>query len=123
MSADQLERIIAEGTFRALSSMENWKTGKPSNHLVCTDGFKLSVVAGDGTYCSPRPSDYGFGDVPGTYEGPYTAVEVGFPSARPEPWDQWSEWCENPEDPTATVYNYVPVDAVRALIAHHGGLV
>ena len=123
---DQLDRIFAEGTVVASQPYETYAdrmAAKPSNNLVCADGFTLSAVAGYGAYCSPRPhSPWGTDGVTEDYEGPYFAVEVGFPSAQPEPWDQWSEWCESPDSPTDTVYGYVPAEAVRALVALHGGL-
>jgi len=104
--------------------------------IVCADGFTVSVIAGGGTYCTPRPAlctcAYNLdresilipgipGEVPHDYPGPFTAVEVGFPSTRPEPWDQWRLYAEEPDNPKSTVYSYVPVDLVGALIASHGG--
>ena len=95
---------------------------QPPNKIRCADGFTLSVIAGEGAYSSPRPDRYGgLGDAPGDYPGPYHAVEVGFPSSRPEPWDRWVEYAETPQDPTQTVYGYVPVPLVRDLVASHGG--
>lgn len=86
--------------------------------IRCADGFRMSVISGYyGTYCNPRP---GFNQLL-NYSGPFTEVEVGFPSARPEPWDTWREYCENVDEPTETVYAYVPVDVVRALVESHGG--
>lgn len=85
--------------------------------IVCRDGFTLSVVTGALVYCTPRIDT-----------GPYTHVEVGFPSVRPEPWedtdgpDGWRRYAEDPGDfPTDTVYGYVPVEMVRALLRLHGG--
>lgn len=92
------------------------------NWVICADGFALSVIAGDGAYCSPRPSLFGnLGDVPADYAGPYTACEVGFPSAKPEPWSEWSQYVEDPDAPTETVYAYVPIDLIRRTIEAHGG--
>lgn len=108
-----LEAIIAHGNRDA-----DYRSTRP-NSITCKDGFRLSVIAGNGTYCDPRP-DW-FNGVPADYAGPYTHVEVGFPSERPEPWADWVEWCESPDNPTGTVYGQVPVDAVRALIDSHGG--
>lgn len=102
----QLERIIDEGT----RDREYSSKGKPSNIIRCVDGFKLSVIAGGGAYCIPRDA-----------EGPFVAVEAGFPSERPEPWATWSEFAEDGDAPTETVYGYVPVEHVRALIDSHGG--
>ncbi|MGH3703763.1 MAG: hypothetical protein ACRDT9_03960 [Agromyces sp.] len=86
-----------------------------SNIVRCADGFKMSVVAGPGAYCSPRPKP-----IVGL-TGNYTAAEVGFPSERPEPWDIWREFAENADDPTATVYGWVPFEVIEALAALHGG--
>jgi hypothetical protein len=103
-----LEHIIANGNRFAAAPMftENW--------VRCRDGFKMSVIAGYGAYSIPRPID-------DSHTGPYRAVEVGYPSARPEPWDQWLTYAECEDDPTGTVYSQVPVDVVRALVALHGG--
>jgi len=107
---------------------------REDSKVTCLDGFTLSVVAGGGIYCSPRPAmcihlagidhiyePMGRDDAPHDYPGPYDEVEVGFPSLTPQPWDEWSRYAEDPEDPTGTVYSYVPVDMVRALVESHGG--
>ena len=128
-----LERIIANGNRGHNHSDRENRRG---NTITCNDGFEVSVIAGGGVYCTPRPAlciypyddsmcreavlDYMY-EAPCTYNGPYTHVEVGFPSEVPEPWEIWSEFCEDPETPTSTVYGYVPVEDVRALIALHGG--
>lgn len=106
-----LQQIIERGTRGA-----EYKTTGVSNNLTCADGFKVSVIAGGGSYSIPRND--GFTD---SIPGPFTAVEVGFPSERPEPWSDWEHYCEDPEKPTDTVYGYVPADMVRALVALHGG--
>lgn len=94
-----------------------------SNWIHCLDGFKVSVVTGAGVYCTPRPDLRGLSGngVDEDYRGPFTHAEVGFPSERPEPWDQWLEYCDDPDKPTETVYGYVPAELIRALIAAHGG--
>ena len=78
--------------------------------------YTLSVIAGGGTYCYPRPGyctcpleAYGMepispsddGDVPHDYPGPYVGVEV------------WLEGADKPESMSA--------DTVRAIVAAHGG--
>ena len=79
--------------------------------IVCTDGTTLSVQASAGHYCTPRDS-----------EGPYTAVEVGFPSAS---WPEAAEYKEGGDsiDDSQTVFAYVPVELVEAYIEAHGGAV
>lgn len=77
--------------------------------IRCADGLELSVQASATHYCTPRDSI-----------GPWTAVEVGFPTQRVE---ELLEYAENPSDPTDTVYGYVPVAVVEAVINSRGGIV
>ena len=68
--------------------------------IVCKDGTKISVQASHFHYCSPR-----------TDEGPWTAVEIGYPTAPvPRSWGF-----------DGMVAGYVPVEKVRAFIKRHGG--
>lgn len=75
--------------------------------IICADGFSLSVQASDFHYCVPQDS-----------YGPWTHVEIGFPSDIPE---GIMEYAEKPENPTETVYKRVPIELVEALIEKHGG--
>lgn len=84
---------------------------KPRPRIVCNDGFSLSVQANEYMYCLPRDN-----------EGPYTHVEVGFPSEIPHPWEEWERYAETEQYPTESVYGYVPVDLVIGLIEYHGGI-
>ena len=81
-----------------------------NKQVVCADGFMMSVQANDGAYCSPRINN----------ATSYDEVEVGFPSER-EPL--LMDWCDDPQDPTGTVYGYVPIQVVTNVIAKHGGMV
>ncbi len=83
---------------------------KMNQSIICADGFRMSVQAHNGAYCTPRESN----------AKKYTHVEVGFPSD-PEP--MLMEWCEDEQDPTGTVYGYVPSQVVTNVIAKHGGIV
>ena len=76
----------------------------------CADGFTMSVQASGGHWCSPRAV------VP---DEQYTSVEVGFPSAREE---LLMPYVGDEDAPTETVYSYVPVDVVAAVVERHGGL-
>jgi hypothetical protein len=78
--------------------------------VVCRDGFQMSVQASSGHYCSPRND-----------EGPWEEVEVGYPSKiEPLLWD----YVDGPPGAwTDTVYGYVPISIVAAVIEVHGGLV
>lgn len=75
--------------------------------IKCADGTTLSVQASNYHYCTPRDDN-----------GPWTAVEVGFPSVQPP--DTWTQYCEDSTKPTDTVYACVPVSLVREFIAEHG---
>ena len=81
-----------------------------NQQVVCADGFRMSVQAHDGAYCSPRIDN----------AESYDEVEVGFPSSV-EPL--LMEWCEDSDHPTETVYAYVPTQIVVNVIAKHGGMV
>jgi len=82
---------------------------KRNETVVCRDGFRMSVQGHDGAYCHPRIDD----------AEQYTEVEIGYPSHREE---IIMPWAESPEEPTETVYGYVPVAVVNTVIAKHGGI-
>jgi hypothetical protein len=69
----------------------------------------MSVQAHDGAYCSPRIDN----------AERYTEVEIGFPTHL-EPI--LVPWAESPDEPTETIYGYVPVEVVNTVIAKHGGI-
>ena len=83
---------------------------KLHKRVLCADGFSMSVQANAGTYCSPRTNN----------ADSYISVEVGFPS-HVEPL--LMPFCEDPKDPTETVYAYVPSTTIYLVIAKHGGMI
>ena len=76
--------------------------------LVCADGFRVSVQASESHYCQPRSNS-----------GPYSSIELGYPS---ESVPELMEYAEDADNPTGTVYGWVPVEVVDAVIAAHGGI-
>ena len=78
-------------------------------YAICKDGFSISIQASKNHYCSPRLD----------MMGEYDEVELGFPSQLDELID---DFAEDP-DTTQTVYGYVPVEVVDALLEKHGGIV
>ena len=83
---------------------------KPSNKTVrCKDGFTMSVQANSYAYCSPRND-----------AGPYTSVEIGYPS---ETENLIINYAEDRDALTDTIYGYVPVNTVYLVITKHGGMV
>jgi hypothetical protein len=85
---------------------------KRCKHIGCKDGFTMSVQASETHYSEPTDN-----------RGPYTKVEVGYPSEFEELL--WPYVDGDPEyaNPTMVVYSYVPVAVVLAVIEKHGGRV
>lgn len=103
-----LDKIIAEGNRKYLYySGDNW--------IECADGYRFSAVAGFGIRSTPTMELHQY------VVGPFSHLEIGFPSSTPEPWDEWSKYVEDSDHPTETVYSYVPVELVKDLVARHGG--
>jgi hypothetical protein len=81
----------------------------PIPRIECADGFSFSAQVGSTIYCSPRTDA----------REAYDTVEVGSPS---EAEPLLVPYADDTEDLTQTVYGYVPVDLVNAIVAAHGGL-
>ena len=77
-------------------------------HVICKDGFKMSVQAGQSLYSKPRDvADY------------YEEAEIGFPS---EEESLLMNYCEDETNPCGTVYSYVPCSIIDTVIEKHGGI-
>jgi hypothetical protein len=76
--------------------------------LTCKNGLTLSVQASYTHYCTPRQD-----------RGPWTHVEVGFPSVKVE---ALMPYAEREDKPTDTVYGWVPIELVEQVIQENGGL-
>ena len=105
MGAPIVSLILCRG--RDDPNTQKWR---PHPRVTCADGFSMSIQAGEYLYSTPRMN---------LLSGNYAAVEVGFPSAREE---ALMPFAEDADTPTRTVYRYVPVEIVEAIIAAHGGL-
>ena len=79
--------------------------------VVCKDNFKMSVQASENHYCNPKSNGAGMS---------YSHVEVGFPT---EKEDLLMDYCEDRDEPTETVYAYVPAAVIIDVIEKHGGIV
>ena len=81
-------------------------------HIICKDGFSMSVQVGYSLYSTPKK-----------VAKRYSAVEVGFPSEREPLIEDWAENLrEEALDYTDTVYPYVPVKVVNQVLKKHGGI-
>ena len=119
----KLDKIAAHGNRGHAADI---KAPRADSHIRCADGSVLSVIAGGGTYCQPRPAMCACSsrgelepfaspprfswEVAHDYPGPYTHVEV-----MPIEGDWPAEWFE--DDSVATV----AVENVRAELAKRGG--
>lgn len=81
----------------------------PTKHVLCRDGFHISIQANDYTYCEPRENK----------AWPYSEVELGFTSELDNLIDIYAE----DPDTTETVYGYVPIKVVNKLIKKHRGII
>ncbi len=84
--------------------------------IKCKDGFSMSVQHGEGLYCTPR--------IDGAKA--YVEVEVGFPSEKVPllmPYQEILVVDEIENDPTESVYPYVPSSLIPLICMQHGGIV
>jgi len=76
--------------------------------IYCNDGFNMSVQGSSGHYCEPRKT-----------QNWYSKMEIGYPTR-----EEISilKYAENKDNPTDTVYGYVPCDIIQEIIDNHGGI-
>jgi len=92
----------AAGSIGVRTAGKQFRNTSPA--LVLMDGTDLSVQAGEYLYSEPRED----------FATLYTAVEVGFPT-----FDvplEWLEYAEDSNNPTGTVYPYIPIEMVLKYI-------
>ena len=97
-----------------LSSVKVNKNGFKDNakRIECNDGEHLSVQASLCHYSIPRENN-----------GPYTHVEVGYPSVTPgEKWREYFDGDFDESDGTDSDYGYIPINLVAEFIKAHGGI-
>jgi hypothetical protein len=83
-------------------------TSSYTPHVICKDGFTMSVQAGQSLYSTPRDD-----------AKRYKEVEVGYPSEEELMIKKYAEDNENLCD---TVYGFVPTKIVDIIIKKHGGI-
>ena len=83
-------------------------------HIVCTDGFEMSVQVGYSLYSKPKK-----------VAKRYSEVEIGYPSEHEPLIEEYAECFTFEEldiDFTDTIYPYVPVKIVDKVLKKHGGI-
>ena len=93
--------------------MKHIMTSSRLPHIVCEDGFSMSVQVGYSLYSTPKK-----------IAKRYSAVEIGFPSEHEPLIEEYAETFhqEDETDYTDTVYPYVPVAIVDKVLKKHGGI-
>ena len=94
--------------------MKHMMTSSRLPHIVCEDGFTMSVQVGYSLYSEPKK-----------VAKRYSAVEIGYPSEPEELIKEYAEFApfdEDTTDYTDTVYPYVPVSVVDKVLKKHGGI-
>ena len=98
------------------SSLNHMLTSSRLPHIICADGFSMSVQVGYSLYSTPKK-----------VAKRYSAVEIGFPSDHEPLIEEYAETFFNDDrrditDYTDTVYPYVPVKIVNKVLKKHGGI-
>ena len=93
--------------------MRHMMTSTRLPHIVCADGFTMSVQVGYSLYSKPKK-----------VAKRYSEVEIGYPSEN-EPL--LKEYVDSPYkdgfvDYTDSIYPYVPVKVVDKILKKHGGI-
>ena len=95
--------------------MKHMMTSSRLPHIVCVDGFEMSVQVGYSLYSEPKK-----------IAKRYSKVEIGYPSDHEPLIEKWAEFTPFDEDEvpdyTDTVYPYVPVGVVDKVLKKHGGI-
>ena len=91
--------------------MKHMMTSSRLPHIVCSDGFEMSVQVGYHLYSEPKK-----------VAKRYSAVEIGYPSEREPLIEKYVESIYEDPDYTDTVYPYVPVKIVNQVLKKHGGI-
>ena len=95
--------------------MKHMMTSSRLPHIICADGFSMSVQVGYSLYSTPKK-----------IAKRYSAVEIGYPSDHEPLIEKWAEFAPFDEDEvpdyTDTVYPYVPVGVVDKVLKKHGGI-
>ena len=80
--------------------------------LVMNDGTELSIQASSFHHCNPRTTE-----IP-NYNW-YDEFEIGFPN---RVIDKLLPYAEDVDEPTETVYAYVPKNLIRCIVEDCGGV-
>ena len=94
--------------YRTVTKLVPGMTSSHTPHVVCKDGFEMSVQVGQSLYSDPKDDvDH------------YEEAEIGFPSAEES---LITRFADDQENLCGTVYGYVPCSIIDKVIEKHGGI-
>ena len=91
--------------------MKHMMTSTRLPHIVCVDGFTMSVQVGYSLYSKPKK-----------VAKRYSEVEIGYPSEHEPLLEKYVESPFKEPDYTDSIYPYVPVKVVDKVLKKHGGI-
>ena len=91
--------------------MRHMMTSTRLPHIVCVDGFTMSVQVGYSLYSKPKK-----------VAKRYSEVEIGYPSEHEPLLEKYVESFYTEPDYTDSIYPYVPVKVVDKILKKHGGI-
>ena len=91
--------------------MKHMMTSSRLPHIVCSDGFTMSVQVGFSLYSTPKK-----------VAKRYSEVEIGYPSEREPLLEKYVESFYTEPDYIDSIYPYVPVKVVDKVLKKHGGI-
>ena len=91
--------------------MRHMMTSTRLPHIVCTDGFSMSVQVGYSLYSTPKK-----------VAKRYSEVEIGYPSEHEPLLEKYVESFYTEPDYIDSIYPYVPVKIVDKVLKKHGGI-
>ena len=94
--------------YRKVKTLVPGMTASFCPHVICKDGFKMSVQVGQSKYSTPKD------DVDS-----YEEAEVGYPS---EEETLLAKYAEDDTSLCDTVYGFVPCTLIDRVIEKHGGI-
>jgi len=94
--------------YRKVKTLVPGMTSSHCPHVICNDGFEMSVQAGQSLYSDPKDdADH------------YEEMEIGYPS---EEEFLIARFADDEENLCDTVYGYVPCSIIDKVIEKHGGI-
>lgn len=111
---------ISFNCFLAVTDLDINNLNMRRPKVVCADGYTVSIQRSHYHYCDLGMNYTNMYSISYPDDISETSYELGYPS---EEDNLIMEYAERPDDPTGTVYGFVPYNVVVTLLEKHGGIV